>query len=226
LKTAVWRCVRYSLGSLLLGSLLIAIVKFIRYVMMYIDHKTKDLQKNDILVKILMKCVHCCLWCLEKCIKFIAGTAYILVAIKGESFCAAAKEVFHLLFSHTAVIGVTQMISEFVIFLSEMTIILSSGFLYFLYINSQDKYEIAGSSPLSEPAITVMVTLLVATFVATLIMGVFKVAIETVLVCFCIDKDENGQNPNGYFMNPSLVSALGKSAKKKVMEKEPKEHGV
>lgn len=62
---------RYHLGSIAFGSLLIAIVQFIRAILEYINHKTKELQQNNMLVKFLMCCVRCCLWCFEKCVKFI-----------------------------------------------------------------------------------------------------------------------------------------------------------
>lgn len=35
----------------------------------------------------LLKCLSCCLWCFEKCMKYINKNAYIEIAIYGYSFC-------------------------------------------------------------------------------------------------------------------------------------------
>merc|ERR1712153_231317 len=35
-------------------------------------------------------CCRCCLWCMEKCMKYINKGAYIFTVIKGEWFCSAA----------------------------------------------------------------------------------------------------------------------------------------
>lgn len=74
----------------------------------YVDLKTQELQKNNIGVKILMKCVHCLLWCLEKCARYITMQAYIMIAIEGNGFCLSAWRSFKLLFSNTLRIATTQ----------------------------------------------------------------------------------------------------------------------
>merc|ERR1719197_1889091 len=93
LKTVV----RYHLGSIAFGSMVIAIVQLIRAILAYLDRKSKKMQDANILVKYLFKCLACCLWCFEKCIKYIATSAYIMVAMKGKSFCPAAVEAVTLL---------------------------------------------------------------------------------------------------------------------------------
>tara|TARA_B100000780_G_C20970545_1_gene387493 strand:- start:87 stop:230 length:144 start_codon:yes stop_codon:yes gene_type:complete len=40
-------------------------------------------------MQVAIKCTRCCLWCLEKCLQFITGYAYIFVALNGDSFCTA-----------------------------------------------------------------------------------------------------------------------------------------
>ncbi|CAK0879407.1 unnamed protein product [Prorocentrum cordatum] len=64
-QAAVRTCLRYHLGSLALGSFLVALVKFIRYVLMYLEKNAKA-QKNKVMVMVF-KCLQCCLWCFEKC---------------------------------------------------------------------------------------------------------------------------------------------------------------
>ncbi|CAK9013067.1 unnamed protein product [Durusdinium trenchii] len=60
---------RYHFGSLAFGSFIIAVVEFIRYTLLYLQ-KQAEAQKNRVMVCIL-RITRCCLWCLEKFIKFI-----------------------------------------------------------------------------------------------------------------------------------------------------------
>ena len=44
---SLWRTVRYHLGTIAFGSLLIAIVQFVRFILEYIDSQTKKLQEKN-----------------------------------------------------------------------------------------------------------------------------------------------------------------------------------
>jgi hypothetical protein len=72
-----------ALGSIALGSLIIAVIQFIRFILEYVDRKTKELQGGSAALKYLISCLKCCAWCLEKIMKFINRNAYIIVGVKG-----------------------------------------------------------------------------------------------------------------------------------------------
>merc|ERR1712096_164363 len=94
-RPAVWNCFRYHMGSLLLGSFILAVVQFIRYLMKYFE-KQAEVQKNKIM-QIVLKIVLCCIPCFEKCIKFLNKNAYIQIALLGKNFCSSAMEAFSLI---------------------------------------------------------------------------------------------------------------------------------
>lgn len=80
--TSVWRLIRYHLGSVALGSFVIALVKFIRYILMYLEKKLKEQDEgsSNPLTKCALaclKCCQCCLWCFEKVLKYLNKNAYI-----------------------------------------------------------------------------------------------------------------------------------------------------
>lgn len=66
-----WRTLRYHFGSMAFGSLIIAIVQFMRIALEYIDQKMKSTKQGNKIVKLTMLCLKCCLWCFEKCMKFL-----------------------------------------------------------------------------------------------------------------------------------------------------------
>ena len=113
-----WRAWRYHVGSAIYGGAIIAIIRLIRYIMMYIDRKTAELQQSNKAVKILMIGVQCCLWCLEKVARYISNAAYIMIAIEGRGFCASAWRSFKLLFSNSLRIATTEVIAMLVLTLS------------------------------------------------------------------------------------------------------------
>ena len=86
----------YHLGSIAFGSLLIAIVKLIRFMIDKIEKKLKKAVGNNPVTLCIIKFVSCCckcfFWCLEKFLKFISKNAYIMVAIYGRNFCVSAVD--------------------------------------------------------------------------------------------------------------------------------------
>ena len=101
--------VRHHLGTAAFGSFVIAVVQFVRAVVMYVQHRMTALGKRggyaEKCTKAVLCCISCCLWCVEKCLKFINRNAYIQTGIFGHSFCRASKEAFHLILRSLARIG-------------------------------------------------------------------------------------------------------------------------
>ena len=68
---------RFHSGSLAFGALIIAILQLIRAIFAYIKRKLKG--REGSIGKALLCIFQCCLWCLEKFLKYINRQAYIEV---------------------------------------------------------------------------------------------------------------------------------------------------
>merc|ERR1712039_925872 len=79
---------------------------------MVIDRQTQKLQKNNLFIKLLMKCVACCMYCLEKTLKFITNYCYIYVALQGSGFCIACKHTFQLMFAFPAQVAINAFVQN------------------------------------------------------------------------------------------------------------------
>jgi choline transporter-like protein 2/4/5 len=119
---AFYRAIRYHAGSAIYGALILAIVRMIRYVMLYVDAKTAELQKDNFWVRVLFKVLHCMLWCLEKCMRFLTYSAYIMVAVEGRGFCVSAWRSFKLIFSNSLRVATTQALASLIILLAQVGI--------------------------------------------------------------------------------------------------------
>jgi hypothetical protein len=106
------------MGTAAFGSLVIAIIKTISAVLTYLQKKAKK-SGNRILVFILAV-LKCCLWCLEKCMKFLNKNAYIQTAIHGYSFCKAARVAFFLLLRNVLRVLGVSIVGDFVLILGKV----------------------------------------------------------------------------------------------------------
>ncbi len=79
--SSIWRLIRYHLGSVALGSFIIAVIKFLRAIMYYVEKRLKSQSGgggpvNSVALGFL-KCCKCCLWCFEKILQYLNKNAYI-----------------------------------------------------------------------------------------------------------------------------------------------------
>ena len=118
---SVWRLIRYHLGSVIFGALLIALVELARIILAYIQAKLKG--RAGKIVDCILCCLRCCLWCFEKCLKFINKNAYIEIAIWGKPFCTSACNAFATLLENILRVGVINSLGNFVLFLMKMFIV-------------------------------------------------------------------------------------------------------
>jgi choline transporter-like protein 2/4/5 len=205
----LYNALRYHIGSLIFGSLIVAIVQFIRVILAYIDHKTQGLQESNILIKIGMKCVQCCLWCMEKCLKYISKSAYVMIAMQGGSFWTSTKKAVGLLFANIGQIAVANSIVIFLLLLAEISIALICAAAMYLVIDSNEKYAVGGAEELSSPMVPVMLVAVIAWFIADKFMGLFGNVVDSTLLMFCVDKATNSGTVEGVFMSDELARLLG-----------------
>lgn len=192
-----WRTTRYHLGSIAFGSGIIALVQLARAIMTYIDHQTKHLQDKNIVLKILMKCVHCILWCFEKCIKYLTRNAYIFIALKGHSFCGAAFDVFMCLKDNMGQMVIVAGVTGYLMLIGKVVIVAISTFVCFLMVMNNRK--------LSSPIMPVISTASLSFFVASVFLNVYEIAIDTILISFCVDKKMNdGSEKKKYYMSNKM----------------------
>ena len=73
IKWGAW----YHCGSIAMGSFLIALVTMIRVMFEYYTKKVEAMNKGNPIVKALLCCGRCCLYMLDKYVKFITKNAFI-----------------------------------------------------------------------------------------------------------------------------------------------------
>nr|CAD7194963.1 unnamed protein product [Timema douglasi] len=116
--------VRYHLGTVAMGSLLIALVQMVRVVLTFVQNRLKGYDNS--VTRCLFKCCQCCLYLLEKFLKFFTRNAYIQTAIHGSSFCRSGKQAFSLLSANALRVAAINSVGDFVLFLGKAMVVIST----------------------------------------------------------------------------------------------------
>lgn len=180
----VWQAVkitlRYHLGSLAFGAFIIAVVQFIRYVLMYCQ-KQAEAQKNRV-VQLLLKILQLCLWCFEKCLKFLNKNAYIQIALLGKNFCTSAKNAFFLIVRNAARFATMTVLGSIIQFIGNAIIVTAStlsGYFILQFLH-----------PKADPVLPVIAYFAVSYVIAKLYMNVFGLSVDASLQCFIAAEEQ------------------------------------
>lgn len=173
---------------------------------------TRELQKGNRVVKVAFMVIKCCLWCFEKCLKFLSKNAYIVIAMKGSSFCSASVASFKLLLTNLARVAVVNSISFFLLLLAKLTITLAVGVAVFAALAKSeelsDTLAILDGQPVTSPMAPVLAASVLAWLVSSAFMNVYDTAIDTILLCFCEDSHMTG-GAASEFMSEELRHIMG-----------------
>ena len=174
---------------------MLAIIGMIRAVMMYVSYRLKDMAENNSAIKFILCCVNCCLWCIQKCVEVLTTNAYIYIALKGEGFCAAGGRVFGLIVAHGGVFVVVGVLGEVIMLLGKVLIACVSAWACYAILASQSQFQTGGANEITSSWFVVLITLFFAFFIGSGFMNIFNLTVDSVLICYCTDIDENlGRN--------------------------------
>lgn len=178
LTTGFLRTVRYHLGTLAFGSLIIAICKIIRAALEYIDHKLRKYD-NGVVKAVLCLC-KCCFWCLESFLKFLNTNAYIMCAIHGKNFCSSAKDAFSLLARNILRVIAVDKVTGFLFFLSKLMLACGMAAVTYTFFDSG-----AATKQLHYAFIPAILVFVGTYIIAAVFFSVYSVAVDTLFLCFC-----------------------------------------
>lgn len=221
LTDALLRVLRYHLGTIFFGSFIIALIQLIRILMAILDSQTKKLQEQNKMAKLALKTIQCCMWCLEKTVKFITDYCYIYVAMQGGGFCRSCFAVFTLIMGNPAQLALNTIIRLLLGLIQMIAIPMLCAWICNMTLERQKK---------PEPIYASVVVALMAFVITKAFALVMSCTLDTLFVCCVRDKKEY----KGAFMSDRLYTAFGfdksdrkakKAEKKKAKDKEEEAAG-
>ncbi|XP_042362815.1 choline transporter-like protein 4 isoform X2 [Plectropomus leopardus] len=214
LSASFIRTLRYHVGSLAFGALILTLVQLVRIILEYIDHKTRAAQNPC--ARFVLCCMKCCLWCLEKFIKFLNRNAYIMIAIYGKNFCVSAKNAFMLLMRNVIRVVVLDKVTDLLLFFGKLLVVAGVGVLSFFFFSGRillpgDTFRAETLNYYWMPIITVVFG---SYLIAHGFFSVYNMCVDTLFLCFLEDLERNdGSLQKPYFMSKNLMKILNKSNK-------------
>ncbi|XP_037076976.1 choline transporter-like protein 1 [Pollicipes pollicipes] len=191
--------VLYHLGSVALGSFIIAVVKMIRYIL----KKIQAQMGNNPVAKIVCCCCQCCLYCFTKFLQFLNRNAYVEITIHGYNFCKAAQQAFGILARNALRVAAINSIGSFVLFLGKLSVTVSTVFI---------GIEIMKGRPdVKHSYILIAIGGLFAYIISYVFISIYEMAIDALFICFCEDCDINDGVERPYFMSKGLMEFVENS---------------
>lgn len=163
------------IGSLAFGSLILALVQLLKYIMKYLSKQSKA-QKNKF-AECVFKCLAYLLWCFEKCVKFLNKNAYIQIALLGSNFCKAAKDAFYLILNNAVRFGALGGLGMVIHAIGKLFVTVATAVLGFLCLQ-------AIYPEIKSPVLLTCIYACMGYVIGSLYMNVFGLAVDTTLQCF------------------------------------------
>lgn len=211
--SAFLRTLRYHIGTLAFGSLILAICRMIRVALEYLDHKLK--KYDNAFTKAIMCLLKCFFYCLEKFLRFLNKNAYIMCAIHGKNFCVSAKDAFMLLMRNILRVWVLDKVTDFLFFLSKVLLTLAVGGVSYVFFASELlPTSLIDNSNLNYEIVPVIIIMICTYLIASLFFSVYSMAVDTLFLCFLEDCERNdGSAEKPYYMSRNLMKIFGKKNK-------------
>uniref|UniRef100_F6ZV03 Choline transporter-like protein n=1 Tax=Ciona intestinalis TaxID=7719 RepID=F6ZV03_CIOIN len=204
----------FNLGSVALGSLVIAIVQFFRVILAYIQRQLRG--KESKTVRFVLKCMACCLACFEKVLKYISRNAYICVAMYGDSFCTGAKHAVSLLIKNAQNVLALNCVSGFCLFLGKVSVVVLTAFVGVAWFTA----KLGTRASAVDYGAPLTISCFCSFVIASAFFNVYSMAIDTIFLCFCDDQERNNGSDRPYFSSVALQKYMtrppgGKTKKNK-----------
>jgi hypothetical protein len=184
--SSLCRTLRFHLGTVLVGALIIAIIQSVRAVLAYLQSQSKG--RNNRVQQAVFGCLQCCLSCLQSLIDKVNRNALIWCAVYGDGFVASVSGSFQLIWANLFRVAAINVVSHFLFFLGKVVIAAASTGLSLLIMTRVSGEGEAQVGSLFVPLVCVFA---VSFVVASLFMTVFSCCVDTVFLCFLIDCQEN-----------------------------------
>lgn len=196
---SLYRIIRFHIGSVALGSGLVAFLQLLRWILDYVDRRTRTLgQKRSVLVSSVFAVAKCLLTCFAVALKFATRFAYIIIAVRGEPFCTATKTAFLLLASNVLDSATALFLSWAVLFLGRLLVVGGSAACTWIVIDQRLTAGFESMLPssftsmqVSSVLIPVMSSCVLSWFVSGAVFDLYGSALDTLILCKCEERIAN-----------------------------------
>jgi len=178
---ALKRSLTTSFGSICYGSLIVAVVQFIRLVVGMLRSMVRE-RSDNLCVRCIAACIQSLVQCFQDIIEYINNYAFVRVAIYGLDYCSSARQTLQLFRSRGFDLVINDDLTNAVLMLS----CLFTASFTALIIGAISKYAYNDNS--AETVLLWSFTAFAVSFALSIsCMVTIKAAVCTIFVCFAED---------------------------------------
>lgn len=200
--TSLYNAIKYHMGTVALGSLIITIVATLRALIRVLLNNSRCRVFAD-----------CFMRYIDRFVRFFTKNAYIVTAMHGTPFIQSGKQAVKLLTLNICNTISINSIGDFVLGMSYVLVTaLSALITYFLLADMKYDYRV----------LAILFVIGISLICCCTILGTFETAFSTLFLCVCQDFLINNGADKPYAMTRNLMEFLDESKKtfsKKIQEK-------
>eukprot|EP00929_Paragymnodinium_shiwhaense_P112383 TRINITY_DN8063_c0_g1_i1.p1 TRINITY_DN8063_c0_g1~~TRINITY_DN8063_c0_g1_i1.p1 ORF type:complete len:666 (+),score=156.02 TRINITY_DN8063_c0_g1_i1:114-2111(+) len=186
----------YHLGTMIFGSLIIAIFRLIRMILHFVFKQAKTGENQAL--NCLAKCCECCMACFENCIRFLNKNAYMDVAINSTDFCHAARNAMSLIAGMLPELAILNG-ATWVVFIAGLGSITALGsFLTWEIVQRVAVFSDSIEHPdtyVADPVSCTVCAGVISFIIAFAFMIVFDSTADTIIYCYETERKRRALSP-------------------------------
>lgn len=182
----------YHQGSLAMGGFIVAVFWVLQRI---VEILTKQNEANPVARLIGIVC-GLCLRCCQSCAEFLNKNAYIDMAVKGNGFCASARNAFSVMVDNAGAMAILNGVTW--IFQLAGLLSISGISLFIIHAVLKTHHFTSATSRwfIEYPPIALVISFLIAFAVASAFMDAFDMVSDTIIYCLGLDGwGKSGKQP-------------------------------
>jgi len=189
---------RFHLGSVCLGSILITLIKIVRMIVESVNKNLRD--SENVAAKIIACCCSFIIENLEALLQYLVRNAYIIVAKDGTPLIESGRKTFNLMMKNLVDVVALNQFGDFVLVLGRIFVVLITGFI---------SYELIGKKEgIQYPFFPILLVVIFAFLIIHCFMTVYEMTLDTIFICFCEDCEQNDGINRPYFMSKDMMEVM------------------
>ncbi|XP_075038413.1 choline transporter-like protein 3 [Mixophyes fleayi] len=189
----------YHLGTAVVGSFLLPLVKIPKMILMYLSRLLN--KRDNACTRCMSHCCFCCFRCYEKWLKCLNQDAYTATVINGTPLCTSAREAYSLMGKNPPYFNLLKCSGVFLIFLGKVFVVCFTVFGGLMAFNYHRELHVW--------AIPLLLVAFFAYLVAHSFLSLFDTVVHSLLLCYTIDIETNdGSSEKPYFMDQDLMALI------------------
>eukprot|EP00928_Gymnodinium_smaydae_P071382 TRINITY_DN54994_c0_g1_i1.p1 TRINITY_DN54994_c0_g1~~TRINITY_DN54994_c0_g1_i1.p1 ORF type:complete len:525 (+),score=125.32 TRINITY_DN54994_c0_g1_i1:108-1682(+) len=198
-------------GSLLLGSFLIATLRFIRMCLEQVVRQSKA--SGNCVLEVIGSIMACIVACFERVVEFVNKTAYIEIAINGTAFCPSAQTAIAVMVKEAGATAILHGATFVLQFAGVGAIAFGTGAITMQIVQRISPFNDPASEHfVSDPMFVAGVATLCGAVIGVAFMIVFDTVADTMLFCFAADAKKSKAEASASASGAASKKAAGDRA--------------